>query len=123
MIGSTAEKGRNLKTVISVKRGATLRRMLLWRNAKTRLPLNLTGQMLYGQVRGASGVLVSTIQITPLDQNLNTGKALAAFGDTSNWPLLPLYFDFMREVASDDGVVTVYSKTAYIKVERGITDV
>ncbi len=108
---------------ISVKRGATLRRALLWRNAKTKMPVDLTGQNLYGQVRDGSRVLVSTIQITALDQVTNTGKAVADFGDTSNWPLRALYFDFVREATEGNSVITVYSKTVEIEVERGITDV
>lgn len=112
-----------MAAVIAVKRGATLRRMLLWRNAKTQQPVSLAGQTLYGQVRDPARVLVATIQIAALDQAANTGKAVADFGDTSEWPVGRLFFDFVREVPSDSGVVTVYSKTARIDVERGITDV
>ncbi len=112
-----------MAAVIAVKRGATLRRMLLWRNAKTQQPVSLSGQTLYGQVRDPSRVLVATIQITALDQTTNAGKAVADFGDTSDWPVGRLVFDFVREVPSDSGVVTVYSKTARIDVERGITNV
>ena len=109
--------------MITIKRGSTLRRLLQWRNAKTKMPVNLDGQTIYGQVREASRTLVSAISISPLDQAQNTGKAHADFGDTSDWPVGTVYFDFVREVPSSDGAVTVYSKTAAIKVERGITDV
>ena len=109
--------------MITIKRGATLRRILLWRNAATKVPVNLAGQTIYGQVRDATRVFVSTITINQLDQMLNAGKAHADFGNTKLWPVGTVYFDFVREVPHSDGAITVYSKTAAIKVERGITDV
>ena len=108
---------------IKVKKGATLKRVILLRNAKTKEPVDLTGQNIYCSVKTYNGSLVANCTVSNLDQMLNKGKALVDFGPTDNWPSGKHVFDFAREVPTDTGVVVVYSKTAQIEAEQGVTDV
>lgn len=107
---------------MTIKRGTTMVRPAIWRKSISKLPLNLSGQTIYGQVRDAqTGELVSNITVTPLNQETNTGRAIIDFGATQDWPLGVMKFDLVREVDNQDQTFTVYSKTAFIAVEQGVT--
>lgn len=111
-----------MTAVIAVKQGSTLRRVLLFRNAKTQVATDLTGQLISCKVRDRSRELVAEVDVTVLDQSLNTGKVLFDFGDTSAWPVGNLRFDIRREFTDSTGDVVVISSTAYITVTRSETD-
>ncbi|MFN3562826.1 MAG: hypothetical protein ACK4V8_00090 [Moraxella osloensis] len=107
---------------MTIKRGASLIRPALWRNSESKQPINLSGQTIYGQVRDAqTGVLVSNITVTPLNQQSNAGRAVIDFGATQDWPVGVMKFDLLREIDNQDQSHTVYSKTAFITVEEGVT--
>lgn len=108
--------------MIKSKRGATIRGVARWQNSVTKVAVDLTGCTIYGQVRDSQRQLVASIDLALLDQATNTGQVSFDFGSTAAWPLGKLYFDFVREVPVDDGVVIVYSKTASIDVSEGVTD-
>lgn len=107
---------------LSIKKGATLRRVILFRNAKTQVATDLTGQVISCKVRDRLGELVVVVDVTVLDQSLNPGKALFDFGDSAAWPVGNLRFDIRREFTDSTGEVVVISSTAYITVTRSETD-
>lgn len=108
--------------MLSIKRGASVIALAVWRDKTTKDPRDLSGSTIRGQVRDRNKNKIADINCTLLDQVTNKGKVAMNFGETAGWPTGKLYFDLIREVIADDQTITVYSKTAVISVGTGVSE-